>query len=489
MSVEFQPVIGLEVHAVLETKSKMFCDCRLVDSTHDEPNSAVCPVCSGMPGALPVINRGAVEYALRVALALDCQVAETSIFARKSYFYPDLPKGYQLSQYEQPLATNGRLTIDTSSGEQTIRIRRVHLEEDTGKLTHINKNGESYSLVDLNRSGIPLLEIVTEPDMHSVESVRSYAVGLRSLLRYLGVNSGNIEKGLFRIEPNISLRPVGSHVLGTRTEIKNLNSFRALERGVEYEIERQSQILLRGEEVVQETVGWDEEKEKTFPQRSKEDAEDYRYFPEPDLPPLVVDPEWVESVQAALPELPHEKQKRFRRQYNLSGYDAGVLAAEQAVADYFEAVMESVSQTTPKTASNWISGDLFGWMNQQGIGIEELSLSPAAFSELLEMLAVQQINQTSAKKVLDEMLTSGKSAAEIVEERGLLQVSDEKEIAEIVSNVLLHNANQVGEYAAGKQAISGWLFGQVMQASQGKANPQVVRQELDRQLAKRRAAK
>jgi aspartyl-tRNA(Asn)/glutamyl-tRNA(Gln) amidotransferase subunit B len=442
-----------------------------------------------MPGVLPVINRAAVEYALRVALALDCQISTTSIFARKSYFYPDLPKGYQISQYEQPLARNGRLAIETSTGEQVIRIRRVHLEEDTGKLTHFNKNGESYSLVDLNRSGIPLLEIVSEPDMHSVEAVRSYAVGLRSLLRYLGVNSGNLEKGLFRIEPNISIRPVGSRELSTRTEIKNLNSFRSLERGVEYEIERQSQILRRGEQVVQETVGWDEEQEKTFPQRSKEDADDYRYFPEPDLPPLVVDEEWIESARTSLPELPHEKHNRFKEQYNLTTYDAGVLVAEKTVADYFEAVVEAAADVTPKIASNWISGDLFGLMNKQNLSIEELSFSPKAFAELLEMLAVEQINQNTAKKVLEEMFVSEKNAKEIVEERGLLQVSDENEIAQMVSGVLLHNSNQVAEYMAGKEAISGWLFGQVMQTSKGKANPQIVRQELERQLAELRAGK
>lgn len=488
MSAEFQPVIGLEVHAVLETKSKMFCDCPVVDSTHDEPNSAVCPVCSGMPGVLPVINRRAVEYALRVALALDCKVEETSIFARKSYFYPDLPKGYQISQYEHPLARNGRLAIETSAGEQVVRIRRVHLEEDTGKLTHVSQNGDSFSLVDLNRSGIPLLEIVSEPDMHSVEVVINFALALRNVLRYLGVNSGNLEKGLFRIEPNISIRPVGSHELGTRTEIKNLNSFRALERGVEYEIERQSQILLRGEEVLQETVGWDEELEQTFPQRSKEDAEDYRYFPEPDLPPLVVEPDWIESVQAALPELPHEKQNRFKQQYELTAYDAGVLVAEKAVADFFEAVVEAAQDVSPKMTSNWISGDLFGLMHQQNIDIEELSLSPGSFAELLQLVADEEINQNTAKKVLEEMLADGKSAADIVEKRSLKQLSDPQEIAQLVSNVLLHNSNQVATYLAGKDAISGWLFGQVMQESKGKANPQVVRQELERQLAQLRAS-
>ena len=484
MPTEFEPVVGLEIHAVLETQSKMFCDCPVVDSTHDEPNVAVCPVCSGMPGVLPVINEKAVEYALRVALALNCEIYETSIFARKSYFYPDLPKGYQISQYEQPLARNGHIAIETSGGEQVIRIRRVHLEEDTGKLTHVQNGSKSHSLVDLNRSGIPLLEIVTQPDMHSVESVRNYAVALRSVLRYLGVNSGNLEKGLFRVEPNISLRPIGSRELGTRTEIKNLNSFRALERGVEYEIERQTEILLSGKEVVQETVGWDEERQKTFPQRSKEDADDYRYFPEPDLPPLVVESDWVDSVRESLPELPAEKRKRFIKEFKLSTYDAGVLVAENNVANFFEDTMSADQDLIPKAVSNWISGELFGVLNQKDIVFEDMKVTANNFADLLKMVVADELNQNTAKKVLEEMLTSAKTATEIVDSGGLRQVSDSGEIAKMVSDVLLHNPNQVAEYLAGKEAISGWLFGQVMRASKGKANPKVIRKELDSQLKK-----
>ncbi|MEK6256641.1 MAG: Asp-tRNA(Asn)/Glu-tRNA(Gln) amidotransferase subunit GatB, partial [Chloroflexota bacterium] len=444
---------------------------------------------SGMPGVLPVINQTAVEFALRVALALNCEIYENSIFARKSYFYPDLPKGYQISQYEDPLARNGLLTIETSAGEQVIRIRRVHIEEDTGKLTHVKDGSDPYTLVDLNRSGIPLLEIVTEPDMHSVESVRNYAVALRRMLRYLGVNSGNLEKGLFRVEPNISLRPVGSKKLGTRTEIKNLNSFRALERGVEYEIERQTEILQRGEEVIQETVGWDDTRQKTFPQRSKEDADDYRYFPEPDLPPLVVEDKWVATIKESLPELPYQKKNRFMQQYDLNAYDAGVLVAEKLVADYFEAILALEKELDPKLISNWISGELFRVLNEHNIVFEELLTTASDFAKLLMMIASEDINQNTAKKVLEEMVLEGKSSQEIVAAGDLSQISDSDEISNMVAAVLQGNSDQVAEYLAGKETISAWLFGQVMRASKGKANPQVLRKELDAQLKKLMAEK
>jgi aspartyl-tRNA(Asn)/glutamyl-tRNA(Gln) amidotransferase subunit B len=332
MITEYEPVIGLEVHAELRTKSKMFCSCAVVDSVSAPPNTAVCPVCTGMPGTLPVVNRMAVEYGVRVALALGCTVNPVSIFARKNYFYPDLPKGYQISQYEEPLAENGKLVIQTAEGEKSIRVRRVHLEEDTGKLTHITGG----SLVDLNRAGVPLLEIVSEPDMRSIEEARAYAESLREILRYLEVNSGDMEKGVIRFEANISVRPKGSDVLNTRVEIKNLNSFRALERATAFEIERQSKILANGGVVEQETLGWNEAKETTYSQRSKEDAHDYRYFPEPDLPPLVVDESWLERVRAGLPELPRAKYLRFIEQYGLTEYDADVLTSDKAVAEYFE---------------------------------------------------------------------------------------------------------------------------------------------------------
>ncbi len=495
----FEPVIGLEIHAELETESKMFCSCPVVDSTVAKPNIAVCPVCSGMPGVLPVVNRQAVEYALRVALALKCEINTTSIFARKNYFYPDLPKGYQISQYEQPLARNGQLTILTESGERVIRIRRVHLEEDTGKLTHVSKNGKTYSLVDLNRAGVPLLEIVSEPDLHSAEEVRAYAVGLRSILRYLGVNSGDMQKGVIRIEPNVSVKPIDEVRLGTRVEIKNLNSFRALERSVDYEIRRQIELLRAGKPIIQETVGWDEEKEVTFTQRVKEVEEDYRYFPEPDLPPLVIDQEWIERVRADLPELPVEKFHRFREQYSLGEYDAHVLVAEKAVADYFEETLvaggwmtkedPTAGTVSPKMVSNWITGELFGLLNQAGASIEDTLVTPQSLAELLVMAAKGEINHSTAKNVLAEMFTTGNTAEAIVSEGGLGQISDAETISEMVAQVLAENPDQVDEYLGGKAPIAKWLFGQVMRAAKGKANPQVVEQELNRKLKQLKISK
>jgi len=481
--MEYEPVIGLEIHAELDTRSKMFCACRVVDSTVAQPNIAVCPVCAGMPGVLPVVNQRAVEYGLRVALALGCQVNPTSIFARKNYFYPDLPKGYQISQYEQPLARNGQLAILTSQGERTIRVRRVHLEEDTGKLTHVQREGgQSYSLVDLNRAGVPLLEIVSEPDLHSPEEVRAYAEALRSLLRYLGVNSGDMQKGLLRIEPNVSVRPAGSQGFGTRSEIKNLNSFRALERSVAYEIQRQSELLRQGQRVVQETRGWDETGGITVPQRSKEEADDYRYFPEPDLPPLVIEQAWIEDVRKSLPELPMARFHRFHAQHGLGTYDAAVLTAERQVADFFEAALAAAPDVPPKSIANWISGELFGLLNQAGIGIEASRVSPQALAALVSMVGRGEISQSSGKAVLVEAFQTGKAPLAIVAERGLRQISDLSAIAGLVQRVLAEHPEEVAAYLAGKVNLARWLFGQVARLAGGQANPRVVQQELERQL-------
>jgi aspartyl-tRNA(Asn)/glutamyl-tRNA(Gln) amidotransferase subunit B len=475
----YEPIIGLEVHAELATKSKMFCACAVVDNTVAAPNSAVCPVCSGMPGTLPVVNQRAVELGIRVALALECTVNPVSVFARKNYFYPDLPKGYQISQYEQPLAEHGRLVIQTSQGERTIRIRRVHLEEDTGKLTHI----EGGSLLDLNRAGVPLLEIVSEPDIQSAEEAVAYGEALRHILRYLEVNSGDMEKGVIRFEANISVKPVGVEELGTRTEVKNLNSFRALERSIIFEIDRQGKVLAAGGMVDQETLGWNEAKEVTYSQRSKEDAHDYRYFPEPDLPPLKVDEAWLTHIRTELPELPRAKFQRFVSQYGLSEYDAARLVEEKSTAGYFEATVDGLSSAVPpKAAANWMLGEVFGLMKTRGESLDQLKVRPEALAGLVEMVAGGEVNQTTGRTVLAEMFESGKSAGEIVAAQGLKQVSDAGFIADLVRQTLEESPGEVTSYRSGKETVMNFLFGRVMKKAAGKANPQVVRAELERQL-------
>lgn len=478
---EFDPVIGLEVHAELLTQSKMFCGCAVVDSVSAEPNSSVCEICTGMPGSLPVINQRAVEFAIRVALALNCSIAETSVFARKNYFYPDLPKGFQISQYELPLATDGWIEIESASAATSmkrVRIRRVHLEEDTGKLIH----HEQHSLVDYNRSGVPLLEIVSEPDLNSVEEARQYASALRSLLRYLEVNSGDLEKGVMRLEANVSVRPTDSEELGTRTEIKNLNSFRALSRAVEYEIDRQEALLRSAEPVLQITVGWDEDRQVTVSQRSKEEAHDYRYFPEPDLPPLHVDSSWVDQIRAALPELPTAKRARFMTEFGLSAYTAGVLTAERSIADYYETAVESANETSPVKIANWLSSDLFGLLNESAIEIDQSNVSPEALARLVTLVETGTISATSGKMVLEVLFKEGGSPESVVEKEGLTQVQDQASIRPIVEQVLSENPNQVADYLAGKTALSEWFLGQVMRATQGKADPAAVRTELDAAL-------
>jgi aspartyl-tRNA(Asn)/glutamyl-tRNA(Gln) amidotransferase subunit B len=432
---------------------------------------------------LPVINRAAVEYALRVALALECTVNRTSIFARKSYFYPDLPKGYQISQYEQPLAVNGSLNVQTSTGSERVAIRRVHMEEDTGKLTHVEKDGEKYSLVDLNRSGVPLLEIVTEPELHSVEAVRNCAYALRSIMRYVDVNSGNLEKGLLRIEPNISIRLIGNKEFGTRTEVKNLNSFRALERAVGYELERQEALIEKGGAVSQQTLGWDDARGVTVPQRSKEVAEDYRYFPEPDLPPLVIEKTWIDEIRKSLPELPDAKRQRFVKDYALSAYDADVLVAERAVAEFYEAAVKAANHADAKTVANWVTGTLFGLMNEAGTEMGDLRFGGKELAALLDMVANDEINPAGAREVLAELFAKGGNAAKIVKARGLVQVSDNKQISAWVNSVLDANPDQIAAFKQGNAPVLNWLFGQAMQAAKGKANPKKLRAELEKQIA------
>lgn len=480
--MNYEPVIGLEVHAELLTKSKMFCGCAVVMSDGEPPNSHVCPICVGMPGMLPVINRRAVEMTIMTGLALNCTIEAFNIFARKNYFYPDLPKGYQISQYEYPLCKNGWLEIETPHGKKRIGIRRVHLEEDTGKSTHAG----GVSLVDFNRSGVPLMEIVSEPDLHSAEEVKAYAEKLRAIVRYLGVNSGDMEKGVIRFEPNISIRPVGATEFGTRTELKNLNSFRALERGTAYELKRQQAVIEGGGQVRQETRGWDDVKNETVPQRSKEFAEDYRYFPEPDLPPLVIDPKWVAELKAALPELPDAKRDRFVRDYGLTAGDADVLVAEKAVADYFEAAAKQSSGRNPKTISNWLTGELFRYMNEMLTPIEEVKITPAMLVELIDLVEAGTINLNTGKRVLADMFKSGESAKMIVESKGLAQISDMHAIEAIVTRVLDANPKEVEKYFGGKETVLSFLVGQVMKESRGKANPNAVQAIMQKQLAARK---
>ena len=480
--MDYEGVIGLEVHAELATQSKMFCGCTVVMSDGEPPNSHVCPVCTGMPGMLPVINRRAVEMTIMAGLALNCTIEEFNIFARKNYFYPDLPKGYQISQYDYPLCRNGWLEIETSQGRRKIGIRRVHLEEDTGKNIHMG----DVSLIDFNRSGVPLMEIVSEPDLHTAEEVKAYAEKLRAVLRYLGVNSGDMEKGVIRFEPNISIRPVGSKELGTRTELKNLNSFRALERGTAYELARQAKVLESGGQVVQETRGWDDTRDVTVPQRSKEFAEDYRYFPEPDLPPLVVERAWVEELRAQLPELPDAKRERFVAQYGLTIVDAGVLVAERAVADYFEEVVKLSGSKDPKKVVNWLTGELFRYLNESLTPIEQVKVAPKQLAELIDLVEAGTINLNTGKRVLAEMFQTGEPAKSIVDAKGLAQISDASMLEAIVAKVLDANPHEVEKYLGGKETVLGFLVGQVMKESRGKANPGAVQEIMQRQLAERK---
>ena len=478
MSAAYEAVIGLEIHAELMTAAKMFSRARVVDSVTAAPNTAVLPLCLGMPGTLPVINKEAVGYALRVALALNCSINQHNIFARKNYFYPDLPKGYQISQYEQPLGVNGWLDIELDGGEQKrIRIRRVHMEEDTGKLTH---QDDGTSLVDYNRAGVPLLEIVTEPDIRSGEEARLLGMKVRQILRYLRVNSGDMEKGVLRVEPNISIRPIGSETLGTRTELKNLNSFRVLADGTTFEIRRQIAVVEAGGAVLQETRGWHDTRRETFSQRVKEEAEDYRYFPEPDLPPLFISEEWIAATRAALPELPDARRRRYRADLQLSAYDAGVLTEERDVAEWFETAVAAGGD--PKTVANWMINELFRLLNESKTGISGTDMQPDHLVELLSLVGDGTLNNNTAKEVLAQMFATGREPAAIVAARGLAQISDETALEATVMEVLAANGTAVTRYRAGETKLRGFFVGQVMRATQGKANPALVNKILSRLL-------
>lgn len=472
---DYQPVIGIEVHAQLLTRSKMFCGCS-ADYAGAPANTRTCPVCTGMPGVLPVINKRAVEQAIMTGLALHCDVQETVVFARKNYNYPDLPKNYQISMYELPLCTNGWLEIEMDAQRQRIGIERVHLEEDTAKLTHMG----SYSLIDFNRSGVPLMEIVSKPDIRTSEQARQYLISLRTILRYLGVSTGDMEKGAMRCEANISLQPVGSRKLGTKVEVKNLNSFRSVKLALEYEMQRQRRILDRGDRVEQVTMGWDELAERTVVQRSKEYADDYRYFPEPDLPPLVISREWIAEIEAQLPELPAARRSRFVEEYGLSEYAADVLVQDVAVADYFEASV--AAGLDPEEAANWITSELFGLMRETGLSVEEMKATPQDLVELVSLLHRGTISRTTAKEVLGLMVRTGQAPRRIVEERGLARIGDEDQLSRVVADVLRDNPGPVQEYLGGKEAVLRFLVGQVMRATRGRADPQLAGELLKQQL-------
>ncbi len=480
---DWKPIVGLEIHAELLTQSKMFSACPVVDSVTAPPNTAVDPVSLGLPGTLPVINMEAVEMAMMVGLALNCEIPAINQFARKSYFYPDLPKGYQISQYDRPLSVKGTLDIDLSDGTtRTIRIRRAHLEEDTGKSIHI----DGYSLIDYNRAGVPLLEIVTEPDIHSAEEAETFARKLRSILQYLGVNDGDMSKGVMRVEPNISVMHKDDTGFRTRTEVKNLNSIRSLFRSIEYEVKRQIKAWESGEGVRQATMGWDEVRQRTVIQRYKESADEYRYFPEPDLPVLEVNREWVERVRGRLPELPDAKRDRFMNAFGLSRYDASVLTAEQAVAAYYDAVI--AGGANPKSAANWITGNLFSLMNRDGIERERAAekIAPEKLAALVKMVDDGIINKATGVIVLGDMWETGDSAESIVQAKGLGQISDTGAIEEAISKVLADNVKMVEEYLGGKDKLFNPIVGKIMAAMSGRGNPALIKEIVTRQLEARR---
>jgi aspartyl-tRNA(Asn)/glutamyl-tRNA(Gln) amidotransferase subunit B len=474
--MNYEAVIGLEVHAQLLTESKIFCSCSTAFGA--PPNTHTCPVCLGMPGVLPVLNRRVVEFALRLALASDCDIAPASVFARKNYFYPDLPKGYQISMYEDPLARDGRVEIEAEGRIKRVGINRIHMEEDAGKLIHDEHQPVSY--VDLNRTGVPLLEIVSEPDLNTPEEASAYLKTLRDILVYLEICDGNMEEGSFRCDANVSLRPVGQAKLGTRTEVKNMNSFRNVARALEYEIRRQRAVLEDGEMVVQETRLWNDAKSVTESMRGKEESHDYRYFPDPDLIPLRVDSDWIEAVRASLPELPVEKRKRFVAEHDLSAYDAEVLTSDKHLADYFES---TVSAGAPaKAAANWIMSELLRQLNQTEVPLAACPIGPQGLARMIEMIDQGKISGKMAKKVFENMFETGRDPDVVVEDLGLVLVSDQASLEPIIDRIMADNPGQVEEYRGGKDKLLGFFVGQVMKRTQGQADPKTVNQLLKQKL-------
>ncbi len=479
--MKYEPVIGLEVHAQLLTNSKIFCCCSTTFGA--DPNSQTCPICLGMPGVLPVLNKLAVEFAIKIALATECRIAEDSIFARKNYFYPDLPKGYQISQYEEPLCEDGHVEIEIGGQIKKIGISRIHLEEDAGKSVHAEAFvGENETLVDVNRCGTPLIEIVGEPDIRSPKAAYLYLGRLRQIVQYLEICDGNMEEGSQLCDANVSVRPFGAQEFGVKTELKNMNSFRGVEKALEFEIERQIRTLEKGGKVVQQTLLWDADKNETIPMRSKEFAHDYRYFPEPDLVPLQIKSDWIEKIRQSLPELPNVRRNRLVEQYELPQYDADILTDSKAIADYFEETAKLSGDA--KAASNWVMGEVLRVLKVAQTDIKDLKIKPADLAALIKLIKDGTISGKIAKSVFDEMHTSDKKPEEIIKEKGLLQISDSAELEKQVLIVLKENPTAVKKIMEGKEQVLGFLVGQIMKSTRGKANPKLVNEILRKELQK-----
>ncbi len=475
--MEYEPVIGLEIHAQLLTDSKIFCGCSTKFGA--APNSNTCPVCLGMPGVLPVMNKSVVEFTMKMALATNCRINPVNRFARKNYFYPDLPKGYQISQYAYPLAEAGYVDVEVNGDKKRIGITRIHMEEDAGKLVHDERSPSSY--VDLNRACVPLIEIVSEPDMRTAEEAAAYLRRLHEILVYLEICDGNMEEGSFRCDANVSLRPIGQAEFGTRAELKNMNSFRNVQRALEYEISRQQYVLESGGAVLQETRLWDDSEGVTHSMRGKEEAHDYRYFPDPDLVPIVISEEWIGEIAKTIPELPLEKRERFVREYDIPPYDAGVLTATRALADYYEETVKCSGM--PKGASNWVMGDVLGHLKEDKLDITSSPVKPKDLGAMITLIEDDTISGTIAKEVFGEMWKTGNPPGKIIEEKGLTQISDSGALESTIDDVLKANPDQVGQYKSGKEKLFGYLVGQTMKATQGKANPKLVNEILKKKLS------
>jgi aspartyl-tRNA(Asn)/glutamyl-tRNA(Gln) amidotransferase subunit B len=483
--MEYEVVIGLEVHAQLLTESKIFCGCST--KFGEKPDRNTCPVCLGMPGVLPVLNKKTVDYTIKTALATNCRIAPFSVFARKNYFYPDLPKGYQISQYELPIARDGYVEVELGEKEdrrvKRIGIVRIHLEEDAGKLIH-DEEGADFSYIDFNRTGVPLMEIVSKPDINTPEEASEYLRILRSILLYLGVCDGNMEEGSFRCDANISLRPKGQKELGTKVELKNMNSFKFVQKALEYEAERQREILENGGIIVQDTRLWDADSGVTLSMRGKEEAHDYRYFPDPDLVPMRIDEEWIEEIRKGLPELPKEKRERFKSEYKLPEYDARILTTSPLIADYFEECVRVYGdKEKAKVVSNWVMGEILRVLKGDDLGIKNLTVTPEHLARMLKLIDAGVISGKIAKQVFEEMYQSGKPPEEIVKEKGLTQVADEDELSSVIDKIMAANPDLVENFRKGKEKLFGFFVGEVMKETKGKANPKLVNELLKKKLA------